>query len=139
MLAGRMDLTDDELVAGIADLTLPGKLLDHRAHLRFAWIVLQRCPLPEAIVRVGGSIRAFAANLGATEKYHATLTEALVRIMAARGAGERGRSFEGFLADNPELVRDARGVVLRYYGEALLWSPEARAGWVAPDREPLPM
>jgi hypothetical protein len=61
-----------------------------------------------------------------------------VRVLAARGAGRPGRGFDAFLADNPDLVADARGVVLRYYGEALLSSPEARAAYVAPDREPLP-
>lgn len=133
-----MDLTDDELFTRFTDLTLPRELFDHRSHLRFTWIVIQRCPLPEAVARVCGGIRAFATHVGAPGKYHATLTEALVRVMDARGAAARGRTFEGFLADNPDLVGDARAVVLRYYGEALLDSPAARAAFVAPDRERLP-
>ena len=131
-----MNLTDDELLARFQDLTLPPACFDHRAHLRFAWIVLQRHPVAEAVERVGASIRAFAAHVGAHGKYHATLTEALVRVMHARGAAG-ARPFDGFLADNPELVRDPRGVVLGHYSEALLDSPAARAAFVAPDRAPL--
>lgn len=132
------DLSDHELLFRFGDLSLPASRFDHRAHLRVAWILLQRQPLRVAVDRMCSGVRAFAAHVGQPEKYHATLTAALVRLMHARGAADREVSFPAFLARCPDLLTDARGAVLGHYSEALLDSDEARAGFVAPDREPLP-
>ncbi|XXY45013.1 hypothetical protein WME91_33935 [Sorangium sp. So ce269] len=133
-----MNRSDDELLASFADLTLPSQDFDHLAHLRVAWACLQRYPLAVAVERVCDGIRAFAAHVGAPARYHRTLTEALVRIMSARPAADPELGWEGFLARNPDLVHDARGLVLRHYSDERLASAAARAAFVAPDREPLP-
>lgn len=132
------DLSDELFLARFADLTLPPALFDHRGHIRLAWLHLQRFPLAEATDRVCNGIRAFAAHLGAAQKYHHTLTEAIVRILHARSAADPAVSFEAFLAANPDLVRDARGLIHRHYSDNLLASPGAREAFVAPDRDPLP-
>lgn len=131
-------LSDDAILAALADFTLPPRHFNHRGHLRAGWIHLQRYPLEEAITRVCAGIRAFAEHLGATTKYSRTLTEALLRIMHARGAADPARSFASFLAENPDLLDDARGVLRRHYSDELLRSDAARLAWVPPDREPLP-
>jgi N-formylglutamate deformylase len=131
-------LSDDAILAALADFTLPPRYFNHRGHLRAAWIHLQRYPLEEAITRVCAGIRAFAEHLGATAKYSRTLTEALLRIMHARGAADPARGFESFLVENPDLLHDARGVLRRHYSDELLGSDAARLAFVPPDREPLP-
>ncbi|APR82685.1 Hypothetical protein A7982_08034 [Minicystis rosea] len=131
-------LSDDEILSALADLTLPPQHFDHRGHLRAAWIHLQRHPLEEATTRTCDRIRAFAEHLGASTKYNHTTTEALLRIMHARGAADPARTFEAFLAENMDLVHDARGVLRRHYSDELLGSDHARRSFVLPDREPLP-
>lgn len=136
--ASAPELSDDELLAALQDLTLPPSSFDHRGHLRLAWILLQRSPLPEAVARACEGIRAYAAHLGATQKFHHTLTEALMRLMHARRAADPALGWEAFLAENEELVRDARGLIRRHYSDELLASDAARTAFVSPDREPLP-
>ena len=131
-------LSDDEILAALADLTLAPRHFDHRGHLRAAWLHLQRHPIEEAIIRTCDRIRAFADHLGASTKYNRTTTEALLRIMHARGAAEPARTFEAFLADNTDLVHDARGVLRRHYSDERLESIEGRQTCLLPDREPLP-
>jgi N-formylglutamate deformylase len=82
-------------------------------------------------------IQRLATHLGAPGKFHWTLTEALVRIMAARGAADRTRSFDAFLIANPDLMTDARGLVLRHYSEARLAGADAKRSFVPPDLAPL--
>ena len=82
--------------------------------------------------------KRLAAHLGVPGKYHRTLTEALVRLMAASGAASPALSWEAFRVANPQLMEDARSLLARHYSDALLASSEARAVFVAPDRLPLP-
>lgn len=129
-------LTDEQFLAGFDACALPPSAFDHRGHLRIAWILLQRYPYEEAVECTCGGIRAFANHLGVPGKYHRTLTEALVRLMAAGGASRLG--WGAFLAANPALVSDARGVLARHYSDACLAREVARTAFVPPDRAPLP-
>lgn len=130
-----MELDDDTYLEGFAARTLGPEHFDHRGHLRMAWLHLARYDLEEANRRVCEGIRALAAQFGAPEKFNHTLSEALVRIIAARM--RPSQDFEAFLAANPDLVDDCLGVLGRYYSEERLQGPAAHAGWLAPDRRPL--
>ena len=133
-----MGMTDEAFTREFEQLTLPPEYFDHRGHLRLAWLYLRQYPLEEAIARVASGIREYASSLGATDKFQHTLTEAIVRIMAARPALATAGTLEGYLAENPDLVTDIQAVLSRYYSAGLLQSPQARSGFVDPDLEPLP-
>jgi N-formylglutamate deformylase len=93
--------------------------------------------IEEANRRVCDGIRRLAARLGAPEKFHHTVSEALMRIVARRLERGGHDGFDAFLAANPDLLEDCLGVLAHYYSDERLNSPEARAGWVAPDRAPI--
>lgn len=128
--------SDDEFLQAFLECRLSGSQLDHRAHLRIAWLLLNRLPLEPAIEAICSGIAALAAHLGAPGKYHRTLSEALVRLMAAGGASRLG--WDAFLAANADLIGDVKGTVARHYSQEHLDSASARASFVPPDREPLP-
>lgn len=131
-------MTDDEFLDAFLTCRVPGSAFDHRGHLRIAWILLQRHDVDVAVRETCEGIRRLAAHLGAPDKFHWTLTEALVRVMAARGATNRAQGFDGFLLANPDLMTDARGVVARYYSADRLATLTAKRGFVTPDLSPLP-
>ncbi len=131
-------LADDAFLAAFLAARLGRTDFDHRGHLRAAWLLLQRHPVDDAVEAVCAGIHRLATALGATDKYHRTRTEALVRLMAHAGATERGQGFEAFLRRVPELVADARGLLARHYSPARLDAPEARERFLAPDLLPLP-
>lgn len=130
------DLSDDRFLADFLDCRLPAAGFDHWSHLRAAWLLLQRHPLEEAVALSCTGIARLAAHLGVPGKYHRTLSEALVRLMAAAGAV--GQPWTEFLAANPELVHNARGRLNRYYSPERLADPRARQTFLPPDLTPLP-
>lgn len=130
--------SDDAFLAAFNDCSAPPSAFNHEGHLRIAWIHLQRYPAEKAIWLTCEGIARFANHLGAPDKYNRTLSEALMRIMANRGAGSKERPFEVFLTENRDLVEDALGLLRRYYTDECRTSPVARRAFVAPDLSPLP-
>ena len=153
-------LSDDEFLAAFEATTLAE--FHHVDHIRVAWIYLQRLPFPQASRRMAESLRRFAASKGAHQKYHETITQAWMLLVAdaldqdLQAAGERTLSaeagpeaspgdsrtnpaadgFDAFAAAHPELL-DAHALD-RFYSSQLLGSPAARTEFVTPDLSPLP-
>jgi N-formylglutamate deformylase len=132
------DFTDDAYLEAFLACRLPPSAFNHRNHLRVAWIHLQRFPLDEAIERTCAAIARYAAHLGVPDRYHRTMTEALIRLMARAGASDPSLSFEGFLARAPAFSGDCRTLIAAHYSPGLLASTDARERFSPPDRLPLP-
>ncbi|MCE4556685.1 hypothetical protein [Pelomonas cellulosilytica] len=134
-----MSPNDDEaFLSAITRCDLPPADFGHLQHLWLAWLHLRRTTLPEAIERTCTDIDRFARHHGARDKFNRTLTEALVRLMAGRGATQATLDWAGFQHRNADLVRDAAGLLARHYSPTLLASAEARRQFQPPDRLPLP-
>ena len=129
-------LTDTQFLAAFEQCELTGAQFDHQGHLRIACLWLQRGTLDEAIQKTCTGIQRLATHLGTPGKFHRTVTEALVRLMAHRGASSL--SWVEFLRTNPELMSDARALLARHYSQQRLSDPRARLEFLEPDREPLP-
>jgi hypothetical protein len=130
------DMSDQAFIDAFLTCRLPAAQFNHCGHLRIAWLLLQRHSLERAIEEICNGIARLAAHLGAPGKYHRTLSEAVVRLMAQGGAARL--SWDEFLSANPELLTDVKGTVGRYYSSELLDSARARLAFVEPDRLPLP-
>jgi len=127
----------DELVRRLGDLTLPNQLFRHRDHLRFAHHCLLRDGWPFALDAVSEQIARFARHHGQAQKFHATMTECWVRLVAGALAGEpRDCSFEQLVARHPQLLD--KSLPLRYYSRERLFGEAARVRWLEPDRRALP-
>lgn len=131
-------MSDDEFLAAFLDCSMPPAGFDHRGHVRVAWLLLRRLPLAAAVERTCTGIARLAAHLGVPGKYHRTLTEALVRLMAHGGAADPAQSWDGFLRANAALIDDARGLLAQHYSAQRLARPEARTRFLPPDLRPLP-
>lgn len=133
-----MSLNDDDFIRAFEDLTLQSGDFNHRGHLRIAWLYLQRWPLKSAIDKTTTGIAAFASSLGAKDKFHCTMTQATVLIMAERIHQQKQGQFEVFLAYNPDLVDDLAALLAKHYSHSVLYSHRAKTLFIAPDRLPLP-
>lgn len=131
-------LDDDTFLAAITGCHLPASAFGHREHLRLGWLHLRRAPLQAAIEACCADIARFAAHHGATDKFHRTVTEALLRLMAHGGTADSALDWPGFQQRNAALLNDARGLLARHYSPTLLASAEARHRFLPPDRLPLP-
>jgi hypothetical protein len=132
-----MTQDDKQFIARFEALTLEPGTFDHKAHLRLAFLCIMEEGVEPAVQRVGRSIRTFAEHLGARDKYHQTITEALVRMIGLRLARQPVSDWQSFLESNPDLVNQAKEVLLQHYSPDRLFSAEARTRFLEPDRLPL--
>lgn len=132
-----VQLDDRTFLTQFENQTLDPVHFDHIGHLRLAWLYLNSQDVEDAVQAVCTGIDAYASSLGAHTKFHLTITDALVRIMAQRLEQRPGKSWADFLEDNNDLVRDAVGVLSKHFSRELLFSETARTTLVKPDLRPL--
>ena len=138
---------DDEAIRhvgeGMLACTLPKAEWTHEAHIATcAWLILERPDvvaerdLPHLIRRYNESVGGVNSD---TEGYHETITQAFVigvrQALARDGAGGTLLRRVNALLRSPEGARDWP---LRHYSKEVLFSSEARLGFVSPDLQPLP-
>ena len=126
-------LSNGEFLTQFQNKTLKPVHFNHVGHLRLAWIYLNHHDLEISVEGVCTGIKAFAESLGADTKFHLTITDSLVRIMANRLGGMEQKEWPLFLDQNKDLVDDAIGVLLQYFSRDLLFSESARIALVQPD------
>lgn len=138
---------DDETIAriahGVLDTTWPYAEWSHAAHFAAALWLLRH---PAVLAEHGGIecvIRRYNRAVGVPESptrgFHATITEASMRIAALELARHGpGVPLSRVLAAIVTSPLGRSGWLLTYWSEALLMSPEARANWIEPDLAPLP-
>ena len=111
---------------------------DHRAHVRLAYVFLSEHDTETATSCMRDALVAYLKHHGIdASKYHETLTRAW--ILAVRHFMERTGdtpSADAFIDANP-LLLDSR-IMLTHYSAELLFSPQARAGFIEPDLEIIP-
>jgi hypothetical protein len=129
-------MTDDEFLAAFDTCTLPKSRWTHEAHVRIAWLCLNRMPFAAALAHVRHGIPKYNLSLGNTTGYHDTVTVAFVRIVAAKRTP--GQSFADFKAANPDVFSKEKPILLNYYSKAVLDSAAARAEFVEADMGRLP-
>jgi hypothetical protein len=130
-------MTDDEFLQACADCTIANHEFRHRDHLRLAWLQVSRLGPEGAVEAVTQGIRRFAATHGAAGKYHETMTQFWVRVVAHLEAARPDvEEFDRFLETFPFLLD--KSLPFRHWRRETMMSPEARADWMEPDVLPLP-
>lgn len=129
---------DQRFLWAFEDCALPESLWTHLAHIRIAWICLNLAPPAEALTRIRqGILRYNTEVLHRRHKYHETVTVAFTHIIADRMQDcERWTDFAERISD---LLNPGNPVLLRYYSKDRLMSDAARADFVAPDLEEIPV
>ena len=119
-------MTGAEFLRAFEDTTL--EPFHHRDHLRVTFLYLRQFGEQETRRRLGPAILRYAAARNGAGKYHETITQAWISLVAAAQADD----FEAMLAAHPHLLD--KNLLDRYYSRELLHSAEARARWVEPDK-----
>jgi hypothetical protein len=126
-----------ELAAILAEITPGGGRFGHREHIHLAYIAVQRHGPGQAGAVVARWLRHLTAYHRAPQKFHATVTQAWVEIVAHHmAAGPPATDFAAF-ADTYPLLLDKK-LLTRHYSSRALASPAARTGWLEPDLASFP-
>src|SRR5918912_2950569 len=111
-------MDDAAFIAALQSGALPGKEMNHAAHLRLALLFRGD---PSAARDV---LLEYVEKVGAHGKYNETLTWFWLRAVNAH-EGDLGALLQTPLAD--------KNLPLRHWSPEVLWSDAARAQWVEPD------
>ncbi len=134
-------MDDAALLDAFEGCTIEKPEWTHQAHVRVAWLHLQRDPFPAALAKMGAGIRTLNAALGIVDGvemgYHETLTcTFMCLIWATIQSAGAGASSIDFCAANPHLL--TRTLPRLFYTRQRMLSPEAKLRFVPPDLAPLP-
>ena len=129
---------DQEFLRRFEQAEFVGHEFGHRQHLRMAWLYSRLYGPAEAEERAARGLRNLVHQHGVPQKFNDTLTRAWVRAVAHHLAqGAPTGDFDAFVTRFPALSQG--DLMLRHYSAEVLWSDEARVGWVEPDITPLPV
>ena len=125
-------MDDQTFLSAFEDGTLPPSEFPHRGHIRMAWLYLRAYGWDEGMIYIRDGIQNFAARLGATQKYHETITVFWARLVHHMITDQPPiDTFDDFLLHFPQIL-DSR-LIEHHYSAELLRSPLARQQWVEPD------
>lgn len=117
--------------------SLPKAEWTHEAHIATScWLILERpdiAPerdLPDLIRRYNESKGGVNSE---TEGYHETITQIFIHTLRRALAGGEGRALHERVNAILLAPEGRRDWPLRFYSRELLFSREARLGWVEPD------
>lgn len=105
---------------------------DHESHVYMGWLYLKEYDLAHAIARFDAALRRLTDKLGATGKYHATITWLFLLLIGERC--REGEDWPAFRARNRDIIENSRSALRRYYSEDRLFSDRARRQFILPDR-----
>ena len=128
---------DREFRAAFEACAIQPTEFNHEAHLRLAYVYLVEHAPAGAHERMRQSLLAFLAHHGIPPgKYHETLTKAWVLAVSHFMDRAPSSSFAEFAANSQPLLSSK--AMLTHYTAERLFSPEARASYVAPDLADIP-
>jgi hypothetical protein len=135
-------MSDQELLVGFENCTLPSAQWNHQAHVRIAFLYASRHSFQGAIEKMRASLQRYNRAVQIPEAldrgFHETITQAFMRlVIAAVRNADQDMSSDVFCAANPDLLD--RQVLRRYYSQERLRTWEAKQEFVAPDLSPLPV
>jgi hypothetical protein len=130
-------LTDEQFIQEFEQTCLDPKHFNHIGHVRLAWIYLSHYSKVDATQKITQGISRYATSLGAPDKFHMTMTCALIKIISQRRGRDLSLSWDDFCANNEDLINHASRILNQHYSEELLQSEAARSEFLLPDIRPL--
>jgi len=122
-----------DLVRRFKQRSLGAAEFNHHNHIYVARWYLINYGLDTGAERYAKDIRQLAEALGHGNKFHATITHALLQLIEQRISSEPDADWDRFKCGNHDLFEDARGLLLERYSAATLASDVARRSIVEPD------
>ena len=117
--------------------TIAPSQFNHEAHVRLAFIYLTEGDVDTAVQKMRDALLNFLQHNGVPlSKFHETLTRAWVLAVQHFMNRSTSTSAADFIAKNQQLL-DSK-IMLTHYSASVLFSADARASFVKPNRAPIP-
>jgi hypothetical protein len=129
-------LTDAQFEREFADAVLDPAIFTHEAHLRLAWIHLNKYGLEAAIENVVEQLKRYTKAVGAADKYNETVTMAAVYAVQHFKIRSAHTDFVTFLSENSQLKTNFKDLLNTHYHTDIFRSAHARATFLEPELLP---
>jgi hypothetical protein len=111
---------------------------NHAAHVQLAYIYLVEADVNLAVQKMRDALLNFLDHNGIEKtKFHETITRAWVMAVHHFMNKAASTSSADFIAKNSALLDNK--IMLTHYSASVLFSADARASFVEPDLDPIPM
>lgn len=127
-------MTEQEFFEQFENGTLDAKLFTHTAHVKMAWIYLQKSELPEAMRQFTNALKNFAKVNNATGLYNETITFAFLILINERMQYSNDLNWDEFVENNEDLFDWKNSILKKYYHSETLKSLNAKKYFVFPDK-----
>ncbi|MBX2877119.1 MAG: hypothetical protein KTR30_33675 [Saprospiraceae bacterium] len=131
-----LSLSDQDFENQFADTTLPPQLFSHEAHLRLAWIHIQKYGKEQAISNVCDQIKVFDQTHGDGTMFNRTVTVVAVEAVAHFIGKVKAADFPTFIAKAPRLKTNLKDLIKQHYSWDIFKDPAAKEVFLAPDLQP---
>lgn len=125
--------SDDQFEREFRDCTLPPSLFNHEAHLRLAWIHIQKYGIEKAVKNIQKELQEYVAFVGAKDKYHSTLTVSAIRAVDHFVSKSKISSFKEFITAYPQLRNNFKSLIESHYSFNVFNSEKAKREYLEPD------
>jgi hypothetical protein len=129
-------LTDIEFEERLKNCELLPSVFTHEAHLRMAWIIIEKYGIEHAVENIPIQLQNYVAFLGAKDKYNTTLTIAAIKAVYHFILKSNSNKFEGFISEFPRLKYNFKELMACHYGFDIYNSYQAKIEFLEPDLLP---
>ncbi|MBL7873554.1 MAG: hypothetical protein JNM78_18185 [Cyclobacteriaceae bacterium] len=130
------DFIDSEFEQRFKNCELSPTEFTHEAHLRLAWIHINRYGIEQAEKNITTQLQNFVAFAGAQDKFNLTLTIAAIKAVHHFVLKSKSPTFKDFIAEFPRLKYNFKELMTCHYGFDIYHSPKAKAEFLEPDLIP---
>ena len=126
-------LTDSNFIKQFKNGSLNPKIFNHEAHLRLAWLYINKFGIEQAEKDIQKQLKNFVEIVGAIDKYHKTLTIVAIKIVNHFMKKSDSDNFADFLNEFPQLKSKFKELVNTHYSFNIFISNKARIEYLKPD------
>jgi hypothetical protein len=131
-----LELTDREFEEKFKDGTFNPELFSHEAHIRLAWIHINKYGHLKAIENICSQLLIFVTQLGVKDKFNKTLTVAATKAVYHFILKSKSDTFESFITEFPRLKTHFKELMDSHYSNSFYFSEKAKKEYVEPDLLP---
>ena len=129
-------LNDSEFEKAFESCSLDPSLFSHEAHVRLAWIHINKYGIDKAEKNIQKQLQKFVLHVGAKDKYHKTITIVAIKAVNHFIKQSNTDSFINFIEEFQQLKTNFKTLINSHYSIDVFNSEFAKVNFLKPDLIP---
>lgn len=135
-MENHFNLSDTEFEKEFIHCKLNPSDFTHEAHLRLAWININKYGIEQAEKNIQNQLQKFVEFVGAKDKYNMTLTLAAIKAVYHFMLKSNSDNFKDFMTEFPRLKYNFKELMDYHYSFDIYNSKKAKMEFLEPDLVP---